>query len=187
MDFFKRHFFVALSAVLGLIIIAYVGARGNLQLVFGVVVPYLAVLIFVEGLIYRVIQWARSPVPFRIPTTGGQGRTLPWIKRDLGEKLDNPSDFPASDRPHGPGSPGLPQPVPELADGAGEGPGQPRRRPADSLVLQVAVAGGHRLPLRLSGGHPAPSAVFHRAGAVSHQPALRGGRLLPVLHARRST
>src|SRR5665648_950426 len=94
MDFFKRHFFVALSAVLGLIIIAYVGARGNLQLVFGVVVPYMAALIFVEGLVYRVIHWARSPVPFRIPTTGGQGRTLPWIKRDLGDKLDNPSDTP---------------------------------------------------------------------------------------------
>ncbi|MFZ5448765.1 MAG: sulfate reduction electron transfer complex DsrMKJOP subunit DsrM [Thermodesulfobacteriota bacterium] len=93
MDFFKRHFFVALSAVLGLILIAYVGVKGNLQLLFGVVVPYMAALIFVEGLIYRVIQWARSPVPFRIPTTAGQGRTLPWIERDLGEKLDNPSDF----------------------------------------------------------------------------------------------
>jgi nitrate reductase gamma subunit len=94
MDFFKRHFFVALSAVLGLIVIAYVGVMGNLQILFGVVVPYMAALIFVEGLIFRVVQWARSPVPFRIPTTGGQGRTLPWIKRDLGEKLDNPSDFP---------------------------------------------------------------------------------------------
>jgi nitrate reductase gamma subunit len=92
MDFFKRHFFVALAAVLGLIIIAYVGAMGNLQLVFGVVVPYLAALIFVEGVIYRVIQWARSPVPFRIPTTAGQHRSLPWIERDLGEKLDNPAD-----------------------------------------------------------------------------------------------
>jgi nitrate reductase gamma subunit len=90
MDFFKRHFFVALSAVLGLILIAYVGARGNLQIIFGVVVPYLAVLIFVEGLIYRVIQWARSPVPFRIPTTTAQNRTLPWIEKNLGEKLDNP-------------------------------------------------------------------------------------------------
>jgi nitrate reductase gamma subunit len=90
MDFFKRHFFVALSAVLGLILIAYVGARGNLQIIFGVVVPYLAVLIFVEGLIYRLIQWARSPVPFRIPTTAAQNRTLPWIKKNLGEKLDNP-------------------------------------------------------------------------------------------------
>jgi nitrate reductase gamma subunit len=93
MDFFKRHFFVALSAVLGLIVIAFVGARGNLQIVFGIVVPYMAALIFVEGLVYRVIQWARSPVPFRIPTTAGQNRTLPWIERDLGDKLDNPTDF----------------------------------------------------------------------------------------------
>jgi nitrate reductase gamma subunit len=90
MDFFKRHFFVALAAVLGLFIIAYVGARGNLRLIFGVVVPYMAALIFVEGLIYRVIQWARSPVPFRIPTTTAQNRTLPWIGKNLGEKLDNP-------------------------------------------------------------------------------------------------
>ena len=90
MDFFKRHFFVALSAVMGLIIIAYVGVQGNLQLLFGVVVPYLAALIFVEGLVYRVIQWARSPVPFRIPTTAAQHRSLPWIKKNLGEKLDNP-------------------------------------------------------------------------------------------------
>ena len=119
MDFFKRHFFVALSAVLGLIIIAYVGARGNLQLVFGVVVPYLAALIFVEGLIYRVIQWARSPVPFRIPTTGGQGRTLPWIEAGPGgEAGQSRRHFPHLDRPHGPGSVRLPQPVPEPADGA---------------------------------------------------------------------
>jgi nitrate reductase gamma subunit len=94
MDFFKRHFFVALSAVLGLILIAYVGARGNLQIIFGVIVPYMAVLIFVEGLIYRVIQWARSPVPFRIPTTAGQNRSLPWIERSLGDKLETPTDTP---------------------------------------------------------------------------------------------
>jgi nitrate reductase gamma subunit len=93
MDFFKRHFSVALVAVLGLILVAYIGARGNLQIVFGVVVPYMAILIFLEGFIYRLIQWARSPVPFRIPTTAGQGRTLPWIERNLGDKLDNPSTF----------------------------------------------------------------------------------------------
>ena len=90
MDFFKRNFFAALFAVLGLVIVAYVGVQGNLQLLFGVVVPYLAALIFIEGLIYRVIQWARSPVPFRIPTTTAQHRSLPWIERNLGEKLDNP-------------------------------------------------------------------------------------------------
>jgi nitrate reductase gamma subunit len=92
MDFFKRHFFAALFAVLGLVVVAYVGTMGNLQLLFGVVVPYLAALIFIEGLVYRVIQWARSPVPFRIPTTGGQQKSLPWIERDLGEKLDNPEN-----------------------------------------------------------------------------------------------
>lgn len=46
MDFFKRHFSVALAAVLGLVVVAYVGAQGNLQLLFGVVFPYLAALIF---------------------------------------------------------------------------------------------------------------------------------------------
>jgi len=91
-DFFKLHFFVPLAAVLGLVVIAYVGVQANLQLLFGVVVPYMAVLIFIEGMVYRLIQWARSPVPFKIPTTGAQGKSLPWIERNLGEKLDNPED-----------------------------------------------------------------------------------------------
>jgi nitrate reductase gamma subunit len=90
MDFFKRHFTVALAAVLGLVLVAYLGASANLQLLFGVVAPYLAVLIFVEGFIYRLLQWSRSPVPFQIPTTGGQQESLPWIERSLGDKLDNP-------------------------------------------------------------------------------------------------
>ncbi len=92
MDFFKRHFLVPLIAVLGLVAIAYIGVAANLQLVFGVVIPYLAVLIFFEGLIFRVISWARSPVPFKIPSTCAQGKTLPWIKRDLTAKLDNPEN-----------------------------------------------------------------------------------------------
>ncbi|RLA90647.1 MAG: menaquinol oxidoreductase [Deltaproteobacteria bacterium] len=89
-DFFKLHFFIPLGIVLALIIIPYVGYMANQQLVLGVVIPYLAVLIFLEGLIYRVIKWARSPVPFRIPTTCAQNRSLPWIKKSIGEKLDNP-------------------------------------------------------------------------------------------------
>ena len=92
MDFFKRHFFAALFAVLGLVVVALVGTMGNLQLLFGVVVPYMAALIFIEGLVYRVMHWARSPVPFKIPTTAGQHKSLPWIKRDLGDKLDNPEN-----------------------------------------------------------------------------------------------
>jgi len=56
---------------------------------FGVIIPYIAVLIFVIGIIYRVWKWARSPVPFRIPTTCGQQKSLPWVKAN---NLENPSN-----------------------------------------------------------------------------------------------
>jgi nitrate reductase gamma subunit len=45
-----------------------------------VVLPYAALLTFVIGISVRVLRWARSPVPFRIPTTCGQERSLPWIR-----------------------------------------------------------------------------------------------------------
>ncbi|MBM4287091.1 MAG: menaquinol oxidoreductase [Deltaproteobacteria bacterium] len=92
MDFFKRHFLVPLIAVLGLVALAYIGVKADLTFVFGVVIPYLAVLIFFEGLIFRIISWARSPVPFKIPSTCAQGKSLPWIKRSLADKLDNPEN-----------------------------------------------------------------------------------------------
>jgi nitrate reductase gamma subunit len=53
-----------------------------MQYFFGVAVPYLAMALFVGGFCYRVIKWAKSPVPFKIPTTCGQGYSLPWIKYD---------------------------------------------------------------------------------------------------------
>lgn len=72
-----------------LIIAAFIGVKvAGLTYLFGVVVPYLAFLIFTIGMIYRVIKWSKSPVPFRIPTTGGQQKTLSWIKPS---RLDNPS------------------------------------------------------------------------------------------------
>lgn len=76
-------------AVLALVLIAYLGASvpGG-QNLFGVVLPYLAFAIFLGGFIYRVREWAKSPVPFRIPTTCGQANSLPWIKQN---KLDCPS------------------------------------------------------------------------------------------------
>jgi nitrate reductase gamma subunit len=60
----------------------------NAQYVFGIVIPYLAVLLFIGGVIYRILKWGSSPVPFRIPTTCGQQKSLPWIKHS---KLENPS------------------------------------------------------------------------------------------------
>ncbi len=92
-DFFKMHFFVPLAAVLGLMAMAYFGAQANLQWVFGVAAPYLSILLFFEGFIYKIVQWCRSPVPFRIPTTCAQNVTLPWIERTVQDKLDNPTKF----------------------------------------------------------------------------------------------
>src|SRR5512139_329298 len=80
---------VSFFAVFFLIVIGLGGAQTTgLQIFFGVVVPYLAVLTFFVGIIYRVVTWARAPVPFRIPTTGGQQKSLPWIKWSC---LDNPA------------------------------------------------------------------------------------------------
>ncbi len=60
----------------------------GLRLLFGIALPYAAVTIFLAGLAWRVIAWARVPVPFRIPATCGQQKSLPWIKT---ARLDNPS------------------------------------------------------------------------------------------------
>jgi nitrate reductase gamma subunit len=59
----------------------------GLKVLFGVIIPYAAMLTFFAGLVYRVVDWARSPVPFKIPTTCGQEKSLPWIKTN---KVDNP-------------------------------------------------------------------------------------------------
>ncbi|GAB6162253.1 sulfate reduction electron transfer complex DsrMKJOP subunit DsrM [Desulfothermus naphthae] len=79
----------SLIIVLGLVLVALVGAgSAGLHALFGVVIPYVAFLIFLIGFIYRVVKWAKSPVPFRIPTTAGQQESFRWIKQN---KLDNPS------------------------------------------------------------------------------------------------
>ncbi len=79
----------SLIAVIVLFLLAYVGVEtAGLQVVFGVIIPYLAILTFIIGFVYRVMGWARSPVPFRIPTTCGQHKSLPWFKQN---KIDNPS------------------------------------------------------------------------------------------------
>jgi nitrate reductase gamma subunit len=77
-----------LIAVLALVLIAYAGVSGaGMNYLFGVFIPYVAFLIFLTGFIRRVVQWGRSPVPFRIPSTCGQQKSLPWVKHN---RLDNP-------------------------------------------------------------------------------------------------
>jgi len=72
-----------------LFLFAWVGAGvWEMKYLFGVFIPYAAFITFAMGVIYRIIDWAQSPVPFRIPTTCGQEQSLPWIKQN---KIDNPS------------------------------------------------------------------------------------------------
>ena len=52
------------------------------------VLPYAAFAVFIAGFIYRVVKWAKAPVPFRITTTCGQQTSLPWIKSN---PLESPS------------------------------------------------------------------------------------------------
>ncbi|UKL13883.1 sulfate reduction electron transfer complex DsrMKJOP subunit DsrM [Dissulfurimicrobium hydrothermale] len=79
---------ISLIAVLVIILAALVGSMAGLQYVFGVILPYTGFTILLVGFVFRVLDWAKSPVPFRIPTTAGQEFSLPWIKQ---AKLDNPS------------------------------------------------------------------------------------------------
>lgn len=81
---------VSFLAVAGLFALALVGIEGlGLRWLFGTVFPYAAFALFLGGVVAKVLGWARSPVPFRIPTTCGQQKTsLSWIKQS---KIENPS------------------------------------------------------------------------------------------------
>ncbi len=76
-------------AVIVLVLLAMGGVKiGNMQYLFGVIIPYAALAVFIAGFIARMLKWGSSPVPFRITTTCGQQKSLPWIKQN---KLENPS------------------------------------------------------------------------------------------------
>jgi nitrate reductase gamma subunit len=81
------------SALAVLIIIALVIAGASLpagRTVLGTMIPYAAIVIFIVGIVRRVFKWARSPVPFRITTTCGQQKSLPWIRNN---PLESPHSF----------------------------------------------------------------------------------------------
>ena len=82
------NLFFSFVALLIIILLALVGVEaGNLEYLFGVIIPYAAIAFFLIGIIYKVIYWARSPVPFRITTVAGQQKSLDWIKSS---KLESP-------------------------------------------------------------------------------------------------
>ncbi len=55
--------------------------------VLGIVLPYLALAVFLVGMVARVVWWARSPVPFKITAVCGQQRSLPFLRR---QPLESP-------------------------------------------------------------------------------------------------
>jgi len=80
---------ISLIAVVGLVLAAlFAVGVGDLRFLVGVVVPGIAFAVFLAGILYRVVKWARAPVPFRIPTTCGQEKSLSWVKN---QELENPS------------------------------------------------------------------------------------------------
>ena len=80
----------SLLAVIVLFLLAYIGVEAaGLEVLFGVIIPYLAFLTFIIGFVYRIMDWARSPVPFRIPSTCGQHKSLSWLDHS---KIENPTN-----------------------------------------------------------------------------------------------
>lgn len=78
----------SLLIVAALILAVFLGVEAlGLGYLFAVIIPYLAIATFIVGFVLRVVKWAKAPVPFRIPTTSGQQKSLPWIKHN---KIDNP-------------------------------------------------------------------------------------------------
>jgi nitrate reductase gamma subunit len=84
----NARYILSLIAVIVLFLVAWAGTAIGLQVVFGIIIPYLALLTFFVGFVYKIIGWSRSAVPFSIPTTGGQQKSLPWIKHS---QLDSPA------------------------------------------------------------------------------------------------
>lgn len=64
-------------------------AFSPLSVLPALVLPYAAFATFLGGFVYRIAQWAKAPVPFRITATCGQQLSLPWLRRN---PLDCPSD-----------------------------------------------------------------------------------------------
>jgi nitrate reductase gamma subunit len=84
----NRNALYSIFAVTFFLLILIVGVEGlGWHLLFGALIPYGAVALFIVGFVYQVLKWANSPVPFSIPTVCGQQKSLPWIKAD---RVDSP-------------------------------------------------------------------------------------------------
>lgn len=85
----RALFSLVVVAVVVLLTVLAVSTSGG-RVFFGTILPFAAIAIFLVGMIYRVLHWARSPVPFKITTTCGQQQSLSWIKNN---NLEAPRNF----------------------------------------------------------------------------------------------
>ena len=82
---------LSISAILILTLLAMgIAMNHSMTYLLTVIIPYAAFAVFLAGFVYRIVKWGSAPVPFRIPTTCGQGKSLPWIKTN---PVENPSGF----------------------------------------------------------------------------------------------
>ena len=77
----------ALGVVAILLLVGWLGPRAGGGPLLAVGVPYAAFAVFVVGFIARIVGWARAPVPFRIPTTCGQQKSLDFLPH---ARIENP-------------------------------------------------------------------------------------------------
>jgi len=76
-------------AVLALVMAGFAcGQSDPGRMVLATLIPYAAFSVLLVGFCWRVVRWAAAPVPFHIPVTCGQQKSLAWIHS---ANIDNPS------------------------------------------------------------------------------------------------
>ena len=165
----NARYMFSLIAVIVLFLIAWAGAAVGLQIVFGIIIPYLALITFLVGLAYKVVGWSRSAVPFRIPTTGGQQKSLPWIKHS---QLDCPANnWQVIAR----------MALEILTFRSLFRNTRMRLKEGTKLSYQLEIflwVGALGLPLRFFGSHHSTPAIFYRTGAVFRHTGGKRGQFL---------
>ena len=79
----------SLLAVLALVVAGFAsGENESARMILAICIPYIVFVTLLVGFCYRVVRWALAPVPFHIPVTCGQQKSLVWIRS---AKIDNPS------------------------------------------------------------------------------------------------
>lgn len=78
---------VPLVLVIAFAVIGALGGQFGAKEIVGILIPYAAIGIFLVGFIYRILKWAKAPVPFNITTVCGQQKSLPWVKQ---ARIDSP-------------------------------------------------------------------------------------------------